>query len=92
MTNEEQDAEIASMVRERRELLAKVRCLDAVLHRASEALNNARFVTDQARGEEYEAADKGVDYPAADKLLEHIADLRKVKERLQVLSAAIDGV
>ena len=91
MTDEEQDALIASMVRERRDLISKVKCLDVVLYRASESLNKARFATDRARGEDYEPSDAGLDHPPPVKLREHIADLRKAKERLAILNSAIDG-
>ena len=92
MTEEEQDAVIASMVRERRDLLGKIKCLDVVLYRASEALNNARFITERARGEDYGPFDNGVEYPSPDDLERNIKDLREARQRLAILNDAIDGV
>ena len=90
MTDAEQNALIADMVRERRDLMAKIKCIDVALYRAAENLNRARFATDKARAEDYEAAQEGMNYPPPEKLQGLITDLRTTKERLAMINQALD--
>ena len=91
MTKDEQDVVIGSVVRERRELMTEIACLDTMLYRASESLNKARAATDMARGGDYELFDAGLAYPPAEDLTARLERFRVARTRLTEINKMLDG-
>ena len=92
MTKEEQDAVIADMVRERRELKRMIGCLESVLNRAYRSLGAARLAVGNATGENPRQPPEELDYPPPEKLREWLGDLREARERLVAMNAALDRI
>lgn len=92
MTKEEQDALIADMVRERRELNRTIGCLESMLDRAYRSLGAARLAVGNATGENPRQPPEDLDYPPPEKLCEWLGDLRDARDRLAAVNARLDRI
>ena len=94
MTQAEQDAIIANMVRERRELRVRVTCLKEKLEKAGHALNMATGIAERAAHGQHNAqtqAFEGVEYPSGADLRELVSELQDAKARITVIDERLES-
>ena len=79
----EQDAIIAGMVRERRQLRTMIACLEQKLVSSETAMRNAALGVDMARAGNWSGFDSGeATFLAAPELVETVESLRTARQRL----------
>jgi hypothetical protein len=94
MTQAEQDAIIANMVRERRELRVRVTCLKEKLEKTGHALNMAKGIAEWAAQGQHNAqtqAFEGVEYPSGADLRELVSELQDAKARITVIDERLES-
>lgn len=94
MTNEEQDAELAAMVRERRDLRLNIACLRNRLETAEKVLQTATGIArcgasgeENAQTREFETAE----YPSAAELRGMVSELAEARRRVKAIDERLDA-